>query len=140
MGFPTTKHRLCPGLVVWGVPTSHLHLINLFTEFHHPYRFYMLHDDIPHILLYILIWLIFRFPTVQYANQNMGERGVSFWDHCSVFFLIYPVTLTLEFDPIFENVNLANNFWTMSASALIFHISDPSYRPWFLTLWPWPWS
>ena len=36
-----------------------------------------------------------------------------------------PVTLTLEFDPFFENFNLANNFCTMSAITLIFHMSIP---------------
>ena len=39
--------------------------------------------------------------------------------------IFYPVTLTLEFDPFFENFNLANNFWTVSARALIFHMSIP---------------
>ena len=34
-----------------------------------------------------------------------------------------PVTLTLEFDPFFENFNLAYNFRTVSARALIFHRS-----------------
>ena len=35
--------------------------------------------------------------------------------------IIYdPVTLTLEFDPFFENFNLANNFWIVGARALIF--------------------
>ena len=34
------------------------------------------------------------------------------------------VTLTLEFDLLFEKfVNIANNFWTVSARALIFHMS-----------------
>ena len=37
----------------------------------------------------------------------------------------YPVTLTLEFDPFFVNFNIANNFWTLSARALIFHMSIP---------------
>ena len=36
-----------------------------------------------------------------------------------------PVTLTLEFDPFFENFNLANNFRTVSARALMFHMSIP---------------
>ena len=35
------------------------------------------------------------------------------------------VTLTLEFDPFFENINPANNFWTSSARALIFHLRIP---------------
>ena len=40
--------------------------------------------------------------------------------------IFYHVTLTLEFDPFFENFNLPNNFLTVTARALIFHISDPS--------------
>ena len=35
------------------------------------------------------------------------------------------VTLTFEFDLFFENFNLANNFLTVSARALIFDLSDP---------------
>ena len=34
--------------------------------------------------------------------------------------IFYPVTLNLEFDPFFENFNLANNFWTVRTRALIF--------------------
>ena len=50
----------------------------------------------------------------------------------------------LGVSPIFENFNLANNFWTVNASALIFHMSIPCDKtfPWvplFWTLWPWPW-
>ena len=56
-----------------------------------------------------------------------------------------PVTLTLEFDPVFENFNLANNFWTVSARALMFHMSIPCYKYFlwvalFFTLWPWLWG
>ena len=56
-----------------------------------------------------------------------------------------PVTLTFEFNPFFENFNLANNFWIVGARALIFHMSIPcdktfQWVPLFLTLWPWPWS
>lgn len=72
----------------------------------------------------------------------------------------YPVILTLEFDLLFHNFNLAYNIWAMSATvtALTLHMgisSDntsplvPTYfilwpRPWRLTpiywnkLWPWP--
>ena len=43
------------------------------------------------------------------------------------------------------NFNLANNFWTLNARALIFHMSIPCDKtfPWvplFMTRWPWPWS
>ena len=44
-----------------------------------------------------------------------------------------PVTLTLEFDPFVENVNLAIYFWTVSARAFLFHMSIPCDMtfPWF---------
>ena len=55
------------------------------------------------------------------------------------------LTLTLEFDIFIENINLAYIFWTVSARALIFHMSILSDKtfPWvatFFTLLPWPWS
>ena len=57
----------------------------------------------------------------------------------------YPVTVILEFDPVFVNFILAKIFWTVSTRALIFHMSIPCDEtfPWvplFFTLWPWPWS
>ena len=57
----------------------------------------------------------------------------------------FPCDLDLGVWPIFENFNLANNFWTVSARALIFHMSILVIRPFlwiplYLTLWPWPWS
>ena len=61
------------------------------------------------------------------------------------YHFLFPVTLTLEFNPFLENFNLANNFLTMSARALIFHRCIPCdktfhWLPLFFTLWPWPWS
>ena len=52
--------------------------------------------------------------------------------------IFYPVTLTLEFDLLFENFNLANNFWTVSARALIFHMSNPCDKTsqWVPLFWP----
>ena len=45
------------------------------------------------------------------------------------------VTLTFEFDPFFiENFNFANNFWTVSARALIFHMSIPYDKSFLLVL------
>ena len=83
-----------------GVPTSHLLLINLFTEFHHPYRFYMLHADITRFLLYILIWLIFRFPMPpfnKYANKKHGGAGgIILWALLTVFFLVWRGTYPLD--------------------------------------------
>ena len=57
--------------------------------------------------------------------------------------VFYPVTLTLEIDLLFKNLNLANICWTVSARALIFHMSIPSDKafqwvPLFFTMWPWP--
>ena len=51
----------------------------------------------------------------------------------------------VSFCPPLWNFNLANNFWTESARALIFHMRIPCDKtfPWiqlFLTLWPWPLS
>ena len=37
--------------------------------------------------------------------------------------IIYPVTLTLEFDLSLNFFTFANNFWTVSARALIFEMS-----------------
>ena len=74
------------------------------------------------------------------------------WYFIWVFLVIKPlrgyhyfglVTLTLEFDPFFENFNLAINFWTVSARALILYMSI-SCRKFFLLLsiylsmWPRP--
>ena len=54
-------------------------------------------------------------------------------------------SIILSFCPPLWNFNLANNFWTMTARALIFHMNilcDKTFHwvPLFLTLWPWPWS
>ena len=59
--------------------------------------------------------------------------------------IFYPVTLTLKFDLFLKNINLANNFWTVSARAFIFHMYilwDKTFQwvPTILTLRPWPWS
>ena len=55
------------------------------------------------------------------------------------------VTLSLEFDLLYENFNLGNHFWTVSTRVLIFHTSilcDKTilWLQTFFTLWPWPWS
>ena len=62
-------------------------------------------------------------------------------------YCFYPVchSVILSFCPPLWNFNLANNFWTVSARALILHMSIPCDKtfPWiplFLTLWPWPLS
>ena len=52
----------------------------------------------------------------------------------------WPCILDLVVWPIFENFNLANNIWTVSARTLIFHMSnpcDPSVGTNVIDLWPW---
>ena len=66
------------------------------------------------------------------------------WPFCRYHYFL-PCDLDLGVDLFFEIFNLANNFWTVSARALIFHMSIPCDKtfplvPLFLTLWPWPWS
>ena len=53
-GFPQQNIDFVQGLVEWEGTISHLLLIKVFKEFHQPYRFYMLHDDIPHT--YYTFW------------------------------------------------------------------------------------
>ena len=53
--------------------------------------------------------------------------------------------VNFEFDLQYENFNLYNNFWTISAWALIFHMSILCGKaflsePTFFTLWPWRWT
>ena len=72
-----------------------------------------------------------------YAPE-IKDRG-SYW-FCPVCH-----SVILSFCPLFWNFNLANNFWTVSARALIFHMSILCNKtfPWiplFFTLWPWSWS
>ena len=55
------------------------------------------------------------------------------------------MTLTLEFDLLFENFNLAKNFWTVSARVYTFHMNISSGKafprvPTCSILWPWPWN
>ena len=59
-------------------------------------------------------------------EQWVLERWYFIW----VFLVIRPFHwyhcfLTCDLDPFFKNFNLANNFWTVSARALIFHMSIP---------------
>ena len=59
--------------------------------------------------------------------------------------LLFCHSVILSFCPPLWNSNLANNFWTVSARAFLFHMNiscDYTY-PWvplFFTLWSWPWS
>ena len=59
------------------------------------------------------------------------------------FFTLWPWPRRMTH--FFDKFNLAYNFWTVSARALIFHMSIPCDKsfPWvplFFTLWPWPLS
>ena len=62
-----------------------------------------------------------------------------------ILFLSYVChSVILSFCPPLWNYYLAYNFWTVSARALIFHMSIPCDKtfPWvplFFTLWPWTW-
>ena len=61
------------------------------------------------------------------------------------FHYFLPYDLHLGVWPFFENFNLANNFWSVSVTAFIFHMNIPCDKtfPWvplLFTLWPWPWS
>ena len=72
-------------------------------------------------------------------------RPINYFYYAAEIEDFYPVTLTLEFDPFFEIIKLANNFWTVSARALKFYMSiasgkDFSWVPFIFTLWPWLWS
>ena len=102
---------------------------------------------------------------------------VQLWLYCCVFMplrlkigghIVFVLSVILSFCPTLWNLNLANNFWTVSARALIFHTSIPCDKTsqWFhyfkinirafklhmsiscdkifllvsryLSLWPWP--
>mgnify|MGYP003690552619 CR=1 FL=1 len=50
------------------------------------------------------------------------------------------VTLTLEFELLFEIFNFVNNIWILRARALIFHMSIPLDKIFLLVLTFWPWN
>ena len=57
---------------------------------------------------------------------------------------VFVLSVILLFCPPFRNFNFAYNFWTVSARALIFHMSIPCVKTFqcvstFFTLWPWSW-
>ena len=71
---------------------------------------------------------------------KMEDRG-----HIVFVLSVILHSVILSFCPPLWNFNLANNFWTVRARALIFHMNIPCDKtfPWvplFFTLWPWPWS
>ena len=74
----------------------------------------------------------FRFFLILSNSWSFPEFPVKTPDNPLGTIIFYPVTLTLEFDPFFENINLADNFWTVSARTLIFHMNIPCDKtfPW----------
>ena len=83
------------------------------------------------------------FPLTQFLCPRDRRLGGILFLSCLSF--CHYVILSLSFCHSLWYFNLANNFWTVNARALIFHISiscDTTF-PWvplLLTLWPWPWS
>ena len=102
--------------------------------------------------LWLWTWSLFHFLKTLTLLITLKQCVLELWYFTWIFPVIRPfrgyhyfdpVTLTLEFDPFFENLNLAYNFWTVSARVFIFHLSIPCDKtfpwvPFFLTLWPWP--
>ena len=59
--------------------------------------------------------------------------------------IVFVLSVILSFCHSLWNFNLANNFWTVNARALIFHMRIPCDKtflwvPFFFTLWLSPWS
>ena len=77
-----------------------------------------------------------------YSEPILGPRDRRSGAYC-FFPVCHSVILSYAFCHSLWNFNLANNFWTVNARGLIFHMSwscDKTF-PWvplFLTLWPWP--
>ena len=79
---------------------------------------------------------LFRLYTCRFLCPHIEDRG----GYC-----FCPVchSVILSLCPPLWNFNLANNFWTVSARALLLQLNIPCDKtfPWillFLTLWPWP--
>ena len=73
---------------------------------------------------------------VDFYAPKIEDRGA--YCFCPVCY-----SVILSFCPPLWNFILANNFWTVSARALLFQMNIPCDKtfPWillFLTLWPWP--
>ena len=98
----------------------------------------------------VLVW-----PNIPYRNMHGAYyRKIIQTDNNWIFMpprskigghIVFVLPVILSFCPPLWNFNLANNFWTVSARALIFHMHIPCDKtfPWvsiIFTLWPWPWS
>ena len=79
----------------------------------------------------------------QWVLELWYSNEYSLWQDLSCgYHYFLPCDLDLGFDLFFDNFNLANNFWTVSARSLIFQMSDSWDKtfPWvpsFFNLWPW---
>ena len=85
---------------------------------------------------YLVRLLFLDLYTNYYAPENK-DRGHILFVHSAI--------LSYALCPPLWNFNLAYNFWTVRARALIFHMIIPCdmtfpWIPLFLTLWPWPWN
>ena len=74
--------------------------------------------------------------------KHFEQWVLELWYFTWVFLVItsffYPVTFTLEFDPFFENFNLANDSWTVNAIEHWYFTGISlvmRYFCWYLTVW-----
>ena len=87
----------------------------------------------------------FFYYFIFYAPEIEDRGAYCFCPVCHSVVLSFCNSVILSFCPPLWNFNLANNFWTVSSRALIFHRNIPCDKtfllvPLLLTLWPWPWS
>ena len=89
--------------------------------------------------------LTIKFCIYFYAPKIEDRGAYCFCPVCHSVIPSFCLSVIPSFCHSLWNFNLANNFWTGSARALIFHMNIPCDKtfPWvplFFTLWPWPWS
>ena len=92
-----------------------------------------------HGVPYVLNW-IFNADCIFLCPRDRRSEGILFLSCLS-----FCHSVILSFCPLLWNLNLANNFWTVIAIDVIFHMNIPCDKtfPWvplFFTLVPWPWS
>ena len=90
-------------------------------------------------------WSLTHFYKTLTLQITFEQWVLELWYFTWVFFVIrasvgtiifYPVTLTLKFKPFFENFNLANNFWTVSARLFVQNLLTLTFDLFFF----WHWS
>ena len=74
----------------------------------------------------------FDYAHIYFYASEIEDRG----------HIVFVLSVILSFCPPLWNFKLADNFWTISARASIFHMNIPYDKtfPWvplYLTLWPW---